>query len=39
MRRVIVAFAAFGLVETTDYGGGFVAAENFATEVLPNTCP
>ena len=30
---------AWGSLETTDYGGGFVAAENFATDVLPNTCP
>jgi hypothetical protein len=30
---------AWGVLETTDYGGGFVAAENFATRVLPNGCP
>jgi len=27
------------VLETTDYGGGFVAAENFATRAFANGCP
>jgi hypothetical protein len=30
--------AAWGPVETTDYGAGFVAVSNFASPVLDNPC-
>jgi hypothetical protein len=32
-------FQAWGDQVFTDYGGGFVAGENFATPVADNPCP
>ncbi len=31
--------AAWGPLETTDYGGGFIASENYASGNLTNPCP